>query len=149
MPALGPAIGPADGLRMGTLQIRENARDVRAVAKLPLPVHVMAMSRDDVTTPESTTNERLSIRCRVVQSPGVLAAASQGEVLLIREETADCYALRGAGVDIWEAARRPAAIRDICETLLRTYAVDAETCETTVLTQVEELLDQGLFVRAG
>ena len=134
---------------MATHQARENARPFRAVAQLPLPVHVMAMSAGDETSPESTTKGRLSIGCQVVQSPGVLAAPSQGEMLLIREETAECYALRGAGVDIWEAARRPAAIGDICAALLRTYAVDAETCERNVLSQVEELLDQGLFVRAG
>jgi hypothetical protein len=106
------------------------------------------MSRDDATTPAAQTQEHLSVRCRVVQSPGVLAAASGGELLLIREETADCYALRGSGVDIWKAARQPAAIGHICEALRRIYAVDPDTCERNVIRQAEELLHKGLFVRA-
>jgi hypothetical protein len=68
-------------------------------------------------------------------------------LLLIREETDECYALRGSAMDIWEAARQPIGVGEICDALRRIYAVDAETCETNVLRQVEELLAQGLFVR--
>jgi hypothetical protein len=106
------------------------------------------MSSDDARGPGEERHERLSIGCRVVQSRGVLAADSDGELLLIREETAECFALRGSGVEIWKAARTPAAIGTICEALRRIYAVDAETCERNVLRQVEELLGRGLFVRA-
>ena len=98
---------------------------------------------------ESTPHRRLSLRCCVVQAPGILAAASDDELLLIREETSDCYALKGSGVDIWEAARQPIAVAEICEALRRLYAVDRETCERNVLRQVEELLHQDLFVRAS
>lgn len=122
---------------------------MRRVAKLLSPVHLVRMSSDDARAPGKAGHERPSIGCRVVQSPGVLAAASDGELLLIREETAECFALRGSGVEIWEAACVPAAIGDICETLQRVYVVDPETCERNVVRQVEELLGRGLFVRAS
>ena len=118
------------------------------VAKLLSPVHLIGMSSDDARAPRDERHGRQSIRWRVVQSPDVLAAQSDGELLLIREETAECFVLRGSGVDIWGAARNPAAIGDICEVLRRIYAVDAETCERNVIRQVEELLGQGLFLRA-
>lgn len=107
------------------------------------------MNTGEATKAESTPQERLSVRCRVVQAPGVLAAPADGELLLIREETSDCYVLKGSGVDIWEAARQPVAVADICATLRHLYEVDPETCEKNVLRQVEELLHQGLFVRAS
>lgn len=112
-------------------------------------MHLKAMNAGEATEAESAAQERLSVSCRVVQAAGILAAPSDGELLLIREETSDCYALQGSGVDIWEAARQPIAVAGICEALRRLYAVAPETCESNVLRQVEELLDQGLFVRAS
>jgi hypothetical protein len=107
------------------------------------------MNGGEATRAESTPQQRLSVHCRVVQAPGVLAAPSDGELLLIREETSDCYVLRGSGADIWEAARQPVTVAGICEALRRLYEVDPETCKTNVLRQVEELLHQDLFVRAS
>lgn len=85
---------------------------------------------------------------RVVQAAGILAAASEAELLLIREETSDCYALRGSGIEIWEAAREPVSLQHICDLLQRVYAVDRSTCERSVAHLVEELICQGLLTWA-
>lgn len=85
---------------------------------------------------------------RVVQTRGVLAAAADDELLLIREDPSGCFVLRGSGVSIWEAAREPVCVADLCERLLQLYAVDRATCEAQVLGAVEALLDQGLFEHA-
>jgi hypothetical protein len=90
----------------------------------------------------------LSPGARVVQAPGILAAPSESELLLVREETSDCYALRGSGIEIWEAARQPVRLDQICDALQQVYEVDRGTCERNVMHQVEELLRQGLLARA-
>ena len=85
---------------------------------------------------------------RVVQAAGILAAASDAELLLIREETGDCYALRGSGLEIWEAARQPVSLQDICDALEKIYAVERSTCERNVAHLVEDLIRQGLLACA-
>ena len=59
-----------------------------------------------------------------MQAAGILAAASDGELLLIREETSDCYALRGSGIEIWEAAGEPVSLQHISDRLQKVYSVD-------------------------
>jgi hypothetical protein len=106
----------------------------------------------DVVEPHGRQREGravFSLRSRIVQASGVLAAPADGELLLIREETNACYALRGSGVDVWDAARRPVRVGDICDALVGIYAVDRSTCESQVLRTVEELVGQGLFVCAS
>jgi Coenzyme PQQ synthesis protein D (PqqD) len=99
---------------------------------------------------EPPTAPPLALETRVVQAAGVLAAPSdKDELLLIREDTSACFVLRGSGSAIWEAARRPARVADLCEALLRLYAVDRATCEREVLRTVGELLDQGLLECPG
>jgi hypothetical protein len=95
--------------------------------------------------PGVTAPSPLSLDTRIVQAVGVLAAAAEDELLLIREQTDACFALRGSGVAIWEAAREPVSVAEMCASLLRLYAVDRATCEAQVLGTVEALLDQGLF----
>jgi hypothetical protein len=82
----------------------------------------------------------------VVQASGVLAAPGDGELLLVREETDECYALRGSGVDIWTAAREPTSVGGICDRLVARYAIDRGACERAVLGTVEELVRNRLFV---
>jgi hypothetical protein len=89
---------------------------------------------------------RVSLRSLVIQAGGVLAAPADGELLLIREATDECYALRGSGVEIWAAARQTTSVADICDRLLRVYAIDRPDCERAVLRAVEELVDNGLLV---
>jgi hypothetical protein len=91
---------------------------------------------------------RLSAECRIVQAPGVLAAPSDGELLLIREPTSAAYVLRGSGADIWNAARQPVRIADVRDQLMTDYDVDSQTCEVSLLRIVEELLREHLFLRA-
>lgn len=90
----------------------------------------------------------LSLRTRIVQAHGVLAAPGEDELLLIREALNDCYALQGSGIAIWEAAAHPVCVGEICDALLRLYAVDQDACESQVLRAVQALLDEGLFACA-
>jgi len=88
----------------------------------------------------------VSLRSLVIQAGGVLAAPADGELLLIREATDECYALRGSGVEIWAAARETISVADICDRLLRVYAIERPNCERAVLRAVGELVDNGLLV---
>jgi hypothetical protein len=101
------------------------------------------------SVPNRDSEPSVSLHSRIVQAGGVLAALADGELLLIHEHRDDCYALRGIGVEVWEAAGQPIRVEQICEALLRTYAVDRETCERSVLETVHALLGEGLFVCAA
>jgi hypothetical protein len=57
----------------------------------------------------------------------------------------DCYGLELIARRIWQLLPRAGSVAELCETLLKEYDVDRETCELGVLEFLNESMREGLI----
>ena len=61
-------------------------------------------------------------------------------------ENGKYYGLDTVGTDIWNLAREPRSIEQICQALLDRYDVEPETCRNEVTELLETLVADGSLV---
>jgi len=59
------------------------------------------------------------------------------------------YGLNAVGSRIWEMLETPMTLAEICARLCQQYEVDAQLCETAVLTFVNDVVNNGLVHAAA
>jgi hypothetical protein len=92
-----------------------------------------------------TARTALTLGSTVKRSPQLVDADVDGEVVALHIDKGVCYGLNKVGSHIWKLAAEPISVSAICGTLIQTYDVSAETCETQVLRLLEGLRTEGLI----
>ena len=81
----------------------------------------------------------------VVRIQAVLSADTGTEMLALDEQSGSCFSLSGSGRLIWEYAKQPVCVRDICSRLREHYKVDEATCAVETLAYVNTLVAEKLL----
>lgn len=85
---------------------------------------------------------------RVARNPSILGVETdEREILLMDEDSGNCFALGGSGLLVWRATEQPIRVRDICAALRTHYRIDEETCATQTLAYVAHLAAENLLRR--
>lgn len=84
----------------------------------------------------------------VVRDPDLIAAAMDGDLVMMSIERGQYYGLGGVGTRVWEMLENPSSVDQICVAIVEEYDVDEDVCRSDIQTYVEKLLDMGLLQRA-
>jgi hypothetical protein len=84
----------------------------------------------------------------VVRIEAILSADTGAEVLALDEQSGNCFSLAGSGRLIWEYAKQPVRVRDICSQLQDHYKVDEATCTAETLAYIKTLVAEKLMLVA-
>jgi hypothetical protein len=94
-------------------------------------------------------------RTRITDGSVVRAAPTQvssdlGDEVVVLELTAGAYfGLEGVGARVWQLLSEPRTVREIVQTLLEEYDVEAERCRRDLDALLERLLERGLVEIRG
>jgi hypothetical protein len=81
----------------------------------------------------------------VVQTKPVLSANAGTEILAMDEQSGNCFSFSGSGRFIWEYAKEPIRVRNICARLRQHYRVDEATCVPETLAYIDTLIAENLL----
>jgi len=81
----------------------------------------------------------------ISQLEGIDYADLDGDKVMMNLEKGQYFALNDVGSRIWDIIQKAITAKDIINTLLDEYEVDAATCEATVLSFLEKLNDAELI----
>ena len=68
-----------------------------------------------------------------------------GEMVSVNLKSGVYYSLNAVGSRIWQLVQEPSSVRDIRETIVEEYEVEAERCGRDVLRLLNELAAKGLI----
>ena len=89
--------------------------------------------------------EIISLNTVVEQRQGIDPTDLNGEKVMMNLQKGQYFALNDVGSRIWDIIQKAITAKDIINTLLDEYEVDAATCEATVLSFLEKLNDAELI----
>ncbi|MBZ6489046.1 lasso peptide biosynthesis PqqD family chaperone [Priestia aryabhattai] len=87
----------------------------------------------------------VSINCTVMQSEGNIVSDMDGEKVMMSVGTGKYYNLGVMGGEIWGAIQSTTSVKDIVTHLMSVYEVEANVCESEVLSFLEVLYKEGLI----
>jgi hypothetical protein len=87
-------------------------------------------------------NENTIVSANTQQVTGDLP---DGDVVILSLENGVYYGLNEVGAHIWKLIQQQLSVRQLSDTLLGEYDVDAEQCYQEVVRLLHELLAQGLL----
>jgi Coenzyme PQQ synthesis protein D (PqqD) len=97
----------------------------------------------------SNENRGLSVSSIVAATKNQVSTDLGAETILLSMQSAEYYGLDAVGSRIWELARAPIRVSDICDAIAREYDVDPEQCEADVLAFLQLLVTKGLIEVEG
>jgi len=80
----------------------------------------------------------------VVVSKDQMASDIGGETVILGLTAGRYYGLDPIGARVWQLIQCPAAVSDVCRTIVAEYAVERQRCETDVLALLAQMVDAGL-----
>ncbi len=89
--------------------------------------------------------QTISLTSRVAASPEQVSCDLAGEAVMLNLKNGVYYGLDPVGARIWSLIQEPRLVREIRDTVLDEYDVDAEQCEHEVLTLLSEMAGHGLI----
>ena len=92
----------------------------------------------DALTPQTT----------IIRNPRLIAADMDGDTVMMSIESGEYFGLGGVGTRIWELIATPHTLAQLVTAICAEYDVDAATCEADVRRFLDDLLSNGLAVRA-
>ena len=84
----------------------------------------------------------------VVRNPRLIAADMDGDTVMMSIESGEYFGLGGVGSRVWELLEKPHSAAQLASAICAQYEVDAATCEADIIRFLDELLANGLAVRA-
>ncbi len=87
----------------------------------------------------------ITLNSTVSLHPGNDTVNVDDAVVIGRESIGEFYGVESIARRIWELLADGGKVADLCETLLKEYAVDRETCERDVLDFLNDAMSQGLI----
>ncbi len=88
---------------------------------------------------------RFTLDTIVVRSADQASADLGGEAALLNLQDGVYYSLDAVGARVWELIEEPRTVRDVRDTLLDEYDVDAARCERDLIALLKELAEHGLI----
>ena len=89
--------------------------------------------------------EQVNMTSIVCRHPDQVAAALDGEVMMMNIETGKYYALNEVASFIWDRLAEPLPLTRICEAVQAEFDVTSETCERDAMAFVECMVRDGLL----
>jgi hypothetical protein len=90
------------------------------------------------------TSNALTETSVVTAIPDQVSSDLENEKVILHLEDGTYYGLNPVGARIWELIQEPATVREVRDTLLGEYDVDAETCRRDVMALIRDLADHQL-----
>jgi Coenzyme PQQ synthesis protein D (PqqD) len=87
-----------------------------------------------------SSSSSISKNSIVVASPDQVSSDLAGESVILNLKSSTYFGLNEVGSRIWQLIQEPKTVRDVCESILNEYEVDAQTCETEVQVLLADLL---------
>jgi hypothetical protein len=87
----------------------------------------------------------LSENSIVVASQQLVSSDLAGEQVILDLSSGMYYGLNPVGTRIWQLIQEPKTVKEVEETLLSEYEVDAEQCQQDLMAILQQLKDQGLI----
>jgi len=87
----------------------------------------------------------IDINTRLTKNRAIVSNKMDNETVMMSIENGEYYGINPIGSRIWELLDRPAAIADLCESLMEEYDVSAEDCRRDVAEFIGKLLDKDLI----
>ncbi|PSB02272.1 lasso peptide biosynthesis PqqD family chaperone [Merismopedia glauca] len=81
----------------------------------------------------------------VVASQELVSSDLAGEQVILDLSSGMYYGLNPVGTRIWQLIQEPKTVKEVEETLLSEYEVEAEQCQKDLMTILEQLDEQGLI----
>jgi Coenzyme PQQ synthesis protein D (PqqD) len=80
----------------------------------------------------------------VIVSQDQVSSDLAGESVILNLKDGTYYGLNELGSVIWEFIQEPKTVADICDSILQEYEVDADTCNSSVQTLLNDLVNAQL-----
>ncbi len=93
----------------------------------------------------SSHTEKIDLDTIVARPKDLPTAEVSGEIVMMNLDKGKYFALDVVGSRIWELMENPQAVKDIIQSLLDEYDVDAPTCREHVLEFANKLREEGLL----
>lgn len=87
----------------------------------------------------------LSTSSAIMATSAQVSSDLAGEAVILSLNSGIYYGLNEVGASIWNLIQQPKTIKEIHETLLQEYDVEASQCEQDILTLLTELSEVGLI----
>ena len=84
----------------------------------------------------------------VTRNPKLIAADMDGDTVMMSIESGEYFGLGGVGSRVWELLEKPHTVGQLTQAICAQYEVDAATCEADIIRFLDDLLANGLAVRA-
>jgi hypothetical protein len=80
----------------------------------------------------------------VIVSQDQVSSDLAGESVILNLKDGTYYGLNELGSVIWEFIQEPKTVADICDSILQEYEVDTDTCNSSVQTLLNDLVNAQL-----
>ena len=84
----------------------------------------------------------------VKRNPQLIAADMDGDTVMMSIESGEYFGLGGVGTRVWDLLAQPHTVAQLTQAICAEYEVDSATCEADIIRFLDELLANGLAVRA-
>ncbi len=91
------------------------------------------------------TEKQLTLKTVVVRRPELIFTEIDNDIIILSIANSKYYGADSVGRRIWILIDQPIPISDICNTLLKEFAVDRQTCERETLEFLQQLLSEQLI----
>lgn len=81
----------------------------------------------------------------IVRSREPLTANVDNEIVMLSPDQGSYFGLNEVASRIWELIAEPTSVAAVCTQLTREYDVTADTCNTDVISLLDELLQSSLI----
>jgi hypothetical protein len=91
----------------------------------------------------------ITMNSTVVVAKEQMSCGLDDEAVILSLDKGTYYTLNPLGSQIWNLIQKPIKVEKIRDTILEEYSIDKETCETDLLSLLDDLKKEGLIVLEG
>ncbi|MFZ6689834.1 PqqD family peptide modification chaperone [Undibacterium sp. SXout11W] len=83
----------------------------------------------------------LDMSSKFIRNLDLVAVPMDGDLVMMSISQGSYYGVNPVGSVIWEALQTPQTLEQLCQVVVKEFAVDADTCVKDVQTFVTQMLD--------
>ena len=83
----------------------------------------------------------IDMQCKIMRHPDLLAVPMDGDLVMMSISQGNYYGINPVGSVIWEALQTPQTLDQLCQVVVKEFAVDETTCAKDVQTFIAQMLD--------
>lgn len=88
---------------------------------------------------------QIKLTSTIVVSKDQVSAELTGEAIILNSDSGIYYQLNAVGVTVWNSIQQPLSVKQIIESVLEEYQVEAARCEQDVLSVLHDMFSKGLI----